>query len=306
MGFRQLKVLVVDDNEEDCHLTKRYLLEDEKGRYFVETLDSIRALRELAKSDSFDIVLLDLNLLDVSGLDTLLQCRQVVGGLPIIVITGINDEALGEKAVQLGAQDYIPKDELNAPLLKRTIRLALERHLLMEALTEKAFKDELTLLPNRRAFKERLANTLVTAQKNDESFAVVLFDLNGFKPINDEYGHDAGDQVLSQLGAKLRMNTRRRDFFARIGGDEFSAIITSLYSIDQLQRVIRNNILIFESEFYIIIDDQIITKTLTVSIGAAMYPLDGQEGKELLKLADQNMYDVKRKNSSESDFKIGK
>lgn len=306
MGFRQLKVLVVDDNEEDCYLTKRYLLEDEKGRYFVETLDSIRALRELAKSDSFDIVLLDLNLLDVSGLDTLLQCRQVVGGLPIIVITGINDEALGEKAVQLGAQDYIPKDELNAPLLKRTIRLALERHLLMEALTEKAFKDELTLLPNRRAFKERLANTLVTAQKNDESFAVVLFDLNGFKPINDEYGHDAGDQVLSQLGAKLRMNTRRRDFFARIGGDEFSAIITSLYSIDQLQRVIRNNILIFESEFYIIIDDQIITKTLTVSIGAAMYPLDGQEGKELLKLADQNMYDVKRKNSSESDFKIGK
>ena len=306
MGFRQLKVLVVDDNEEDCYLTKRYLLEDEKGRYFVETLDSIRALRELAKSDSFDIVLLDLNLLDVSGLDTLLQCRQVVGGLPIIVITGINDEALGEKAVQLGAQDYIPKDELNAPLLKRTIRLALERHLLMEALTEKAFKDELTLLPNRRAFKERLANTLVTAQKNDESFAVVLFDLNGFKPINDEYGHDAGDQVLSQLGAKLRMNTRRRDFFARIGGDEFSAIITSLYSIDQLQRVIRNNILIFESEFYIIIDDQIITKTLTVSIGAAMYPLDGQEGKELLKLADQNMYEVKRKNSNESDFKIGK
>ncbi|MBL8521957.1 MAG: diguanylate cyclase [Betaproteobacteria bacterium] len=152
-----------------------------------------------------------------------------------------------------------------------------------------ALEDPLTGLPNRRLFEDRLDHALTSARRNRGWVAVMLIDLDGFKSINDQHGHEAGDAVLIGVATRLRTTVREADTIARTGGDEFIVIAESAGSKAAIQALAEKvRIAIGEPLSWC-------GKTLRVgaSIGVALYPDDADHPAQLVRMADEAMYRVK-------------
>jgi diguanylate cyclase (GGDEF)-like protein len=152
-----------------------------------------------------------------------------------------------------------------------------------------ALHDELTGLPNRRLFADRLTSAIEHAHRARSRMVLVILDLNGFKQINDTLGHQTGDQVLRAVSANLRQGVRSSDTLARLGGDEFIILATELgkdQAVDQfvenVQRAMERPILVEGQEMVV-----------SASMGLAIYPDDAQDSIRLLRVADQRMYALK-------------
>ena len=148
--------------------------------------------------------------------------------------------------------------------------------------------DFLTDVLNRRGFDEALDRELSSAKRHGTSFALLYIDINYFKLVNDEMGHDAGDYLLKELTALLEISTRQEDIIARLGGDEFAVIAPD---------VDKNQALLLAKKIDSIVNTPLIYHdkelTLSVSLGLAHFPDDGTDKEALLKVSDQNMYDDK-------------
>jgi diguanylate cyclase len=158
-----------------------------------------------------------------------------------------------------------------------------------------ALHDQLTGLPNRRLFEDRLSAAILTAQRNGTRTAVLMIDLNGFKQINDSFGHEVGDKLLQHVARCLRNSIRVPDTLARLGGDEFIIIATDLpaslssslivgRSQERIHRALRKPFGVAGN-----------TLTITGSVGIAIYPDDTTDEVLLRRLADERMYEQKRK-----------
>ena len=154
-----------------------------------------------------------------------------------------------------------------------------------------ALHDELTGLPNRRLFAARLTQAIEYSDRRNTSLALVVLDVNEFKKINDTMGHVAGDQVLREVAAMLRKSIRATDTVARLGGDEFIIVATDMANegsverfTDSLQSAIARPITINEQAMVV-----------GASFGFAIYPRDAKDATKLLRLADQRMYQLKRR-----------
>jgi diguanylate cyclase len=154
-----------------------------------------------------------------------------------------------------------------------------------------ALHDELTGLPNRRLFVDRLTTAIECSHRAKGRLALLMLDLNDFKKINDSLGHDAGDQVLREVSKNLRESVRSTDMLARLGGDEFTMIAADLkdsHSVDRLVEGVRSAL-----EKPLMVDGQ--PMIVTASLGIAIYPDDAEDAMKLLKVADQRMYVLKQK-----------
>jgi diguanylate cyclase (GGDEF)-like protein len=158
-----------------------------------------------------------------------------------------------------------------------------------------ALHDELTGLPNRRLFGDRLANAIARSHRTHTGLALFMLDLNDFKTINDTLGHDAGDRVLKEVSRNLREHVREVDTVARMGGDEFTLIAADLVggtAVARLEETIRLAV-----QTPILVNGE--TMIVTASLGTAVYPEDGDDAANLLKTADQRMYRLKRSPASQ-------
>jgi len=156
-----------------------------------------------------------------------------------------------------------------------------------------ALHDELTGLPNRRQFSERLARAMERSRRGEGRLAVFLLDLNGFKEINDANGHEAGDHVLCEVSNNLRECSDSFDSMARLGGDEFTLVacdLTAGRSVYFFEDMIRRAV-----ERPILLDGRPIV--MTASLGFAIYPDDSADASKLLRIADQRMYRLKHRAS---------
>ncbi len=153
-----------------------------------------------------------------------------------------------------------------------------------------ALHDPLTGLPNRRALAEALERTIARSQRSGMPLAVLALDLDGFKAINDRYGHPAGDATLLEVSDRLRQIIRRSDFVARLGGDEFAVIASELNGPAPVSRLARRIGAALSSP--IALRDAV--AEIAVSIGVAFYPGDGETTEELLSRADAALYAAKR------------
>lgn len=149
--------------------------------------------------------------------------------------------------------------------------------------------DVLTDLPNRRVFSQRLQHALDLASRNHVRLAVFFMDLDQFKLINDTLGHDVGDELLIQVSKRLIQHVRSSDTLARIGGDEFNILIEDAPDKLELQKIVQKYMSLFEQAFHCC--GHIIS--VTVSVGIAVYPEDGEDSVSLLKHADLAMYSSK-------------
>ncbi len=166
------------------------------------------------------------------------------------------------------------------------------------ALYRSANYDKLTGLPNRALFLDRLDQNLKQAERYERKFALLLMDLDGFKSVNDTLGHDAGDVLLRKTAKRLQACVREADTVARIGGDEFTAILSTVRSVDDAKTVAGKILEALSKPF----DIGNRKAHMGASIGISVFPANGTDTETLLKKADDAMYAAKR--SGKNDYRV--
>ena len=293
------RILLVEDNPADARLMIEFLVDAGAvdGEFQHVNLLST-ALKRLAEQ-KFDVVLLDLSLPDCEGLETVLRICRVVPLMPVIVLTGQEDDDLALAAVQAGAQDYLIKGQIDGVAIARAIRYAIERKRLEERYHHLATHDALTNLPNRRLFQDRMAHAIERAIRNRTDrkekweMAVVLLDLDNFKSVNDILGHAQGDLLLQAVAERLQKSIRKADTIARMGGDEFTLIFENVTGNQDVEILAGKIQAAFLQPFQI--SEHLLM--ITASIGISLYPNDSEQAESLLKYADIAMYIAKRTRS---------
>jgi diguanylate cyclase (GGDEF)-like protein/PAS domain S-box-containing protein len=164
-----------------------------------------------------------------------------------------------------------------------------ERRKMEETIKHQALHDTLTDLPNRQLFMDLLALELAQSHRHSKKMALMFLDLNGFKQVNDSYGHDCGDRLLQEVARRLKASIRESDTVARFGGDEFTVLMSDLAWTDDVGIVLKKIMGAFEAPFIL---DGVTVETST-SIGVSMFPEDGTCGEDLMKKADSAMYEAK-------------
>jgi diguanylate cyclase (GGDEF)-like protein len=150
--------------------------------------------------------------------------------------------------------------------------------------------DAVTNLPNRRLFLDRLEQEIKKCHRSGESLALFFIDLDRFKDVNDEFGHDVGDSLLVEAAHRINSCIRSTDIVARQGGDEFIVLLTGLTETSQIE-ILAGNITDLMAQPFNLGDIEV---NISGSIGIAMYPHDAADEKALIKKADQAMYAAKR------------
>ncbi|VUD40288.1 putative signaling protein [Thalassocella blandensis] len=182
-------------------------------------------------------------------------------------------------------------EDQNHSLEERVSSRTRELAKLNQELMHMAVHDPLTQLPNRTLFNNRLAHQIDIASRDNRQFAVASIDLTEFKLINDTYGHDAGDTVLVEVGRRMCDVLRKSDTLARMGGDEYAAILTGDNIVESIEVVVTN--LVDAMQDPILLEDN--TSLLAnLNIGVAIFPDHGTDADLLFKYADIAMYDAKR------------
>ena len=289
MTNRAIRVLLIEDNPGDARLIQEILAEARGSRFEVKWTDRLAAARECLADGEIDLVLLDLSLPDSQGLDTFAKVHTHVPHMPVVVLSGLDDETLAITAVQDGAQDYLVKGQADGHVLVRSIRYAIERKRAEETIRKLAYYDSLTGLPNRVLFNDRLTLALAHAHRTRKKLVVMLLDLDRFKDVNDTLGHNIGDSLLQVVGDKLTGLLRRNDTVARMGGDEYLLLLPEIARAEDAGKIARKILKIFREPFAV--DGHQLR--ITASIGISLYPNDGQDADTLMKHADIAMYRAK-------------
>jgi diguanylate cyclase (GGDEF)-like protein len=333
-----IKVLLIEDNRGDARLIGHMLSQAHAMQFELawaeDLVDGIAHLRV----NHADLVLLDLGLPKSTGLESLTGLLEALPSAPpIIVLSGMSDEMLALQAVQSGAQDYLIKGKVDAPLLVRSIRYALERSYAKRALrqandelerrvamrtaelaqtvaalkTEVAERkqaeerirrmvhyDALTGLPNRVLLQDRLLQEINHAHRSNGLVAIVFIDLDYFKNINDSLGHHVGDHLLKMAAVRLQMCVRQQDAVARLGGDEFVLSLPELNDTADAALVAQKALETLEQPF-MVEGHQL---HVSASIGISVYPQDGSDVETLMRTADTAMYHAKDMGRSNFQF----
>lgn len=176
-------------------------------------------------------------------------------------------------------------------LLSDQAAVAISNASLHQLISRQAYSDTLTGLPNRRALDERLEEEVVSARRNNYSFAVIMMDLDGFKAINDTYGHSVGDEVLRLVFGQMARGVRTTDFLARYGGDELTLILsqTELSSAQVVAEKITEGMRRIK---FRLPDGRRLR--LGISGGIALFPVHARSGPDLLRAADAALYHAKK------------
>jgi diguanylate cyclase (GGDEF)-like protein len=221
-----LRVLLFEDSAMDAALIKKFLQTTGVRLTNIFHTDTIPSALQVLAREQVDLCLTDYYLRPHTGFDLMDEVRRFDLDIPFIVLTGMDDRAVDEGALERGAYDFLVKGELTVEGLERSMRYALTRHSREAILTKAATRDSLTGLMNRTAFVERLTQLIDDARVRAESVALLHINLNGMKHINETFSHRVGDDVLKNVAAKLNDVRRPSDFLARLGGDDFAFIIT--------------------------------------------------------------------------------
>jgi two-component system, cell cycle response regulator len=290
MDPEPIKVLLIEDNYGDAKLLQEYLSESADVNFELTHIDCLDPALTLLSEKNFDLILLDLSLPDEHGLDTVTRTYEAAPQIPIVVLTGLNDDVLGVKAVQAGAQDYLIKGQLNYTSLLRSLRYAIERHRLVEQINNASLTDELTGLYNRRGFFTFAKQHWKLARRMRTNFILIYADLDRLKYINDTFGHHEGDYAIKKVAEILKKNFRDTDILARLGGDEFTclAIDASADNINIITKRLNETIKEYNER-----KDR--EYEISLSLGVAFFdPQDTLSIEDLMKKADEVLYENKR------------
>ena len=300
MEFKKPTILVVDDMTTTLLLLHDLL----KDTYEVKIAKSgTKALEILESPNDIDLILLDIEMPDINGYDVCKRIKnnETIKNIPIIFITGRTSQEDEEYGLNLGAIDYITKP-FNKAIVKLRIKNYLNLKIKNDMLEKLSMYDGLTNIRNRRFFDETFEKTFSEIKRDKKSLAVLMIDIDFFKPYNDNYGHGQGDETLRKVAKALEKTIKRAsDFVARYGGEEFVILLKDINK-DGVEAV-ANNLLNAVRELKITHEFSKIENYVTVSIGVSYYNSSSDITKlELLLKADETLYSVK--NSGRNNFAI--
>jgi diguanylate cyclase (GGDEF)-like protein len=216
-------LLLIDDDSDMPALIKG-LLEDRE----VFNLDWVGSLREgLArlKTTKPDVVLLDLHLPDSKGSNTFLKFKTDAPGVPVVVLTSLDDEKFALEAVRKGAQDYLVKGDVNGKRLAQVLRYAMARHQIHRTMAARSsITDEVTGFYNRKGFLMLLSEQMKGMQRTGKGLMLFLSFLHGMSGITEEYGEEEKEQAAKMAAQILKESFRSSDILARVGPDRFVII----------------------------------------------------------------------------------
>ncbi len=299
----EAKILVVDDTRANL-VALKVLLKPIKADIITAESGEQALLAVEQNEDHIALILLDVQMPVMDGFEVarLLHENEKTRSLPVIFITANQEEDHIEEAYLTGAVDYIQKPIRKTALLSKasvfldlwSLRFGLEQEIEQRRAAELrvehlATHDPLTNLPNRRGLYEELSELIYRSRRYKYSSAVIYVDLDGFKHVNDQFGHEAGDRLLTQVAANFKKIVRQTDSVARIGGDEFIVLITDIDRettlITKIESLLREASSGLEFEGHRV--------KVSASIGVALYPEHGDNAETLLHHADQAMYQAK-------------
>jgi two-component system cell cycle response regulator len=291
MSSARTRVLIVEDDRTQSLILKAQLQDSSRNiiRRPGDNGFEVRCVSTLAEVeavlDEFDpeVILLDLNLPDSDGLDTLTKVRKAAPAVPTVVLTGQEDEETAIAAISQGAQDFLTKGGTSRELVSRSLRYAIERHGLLNAMS---LYDDLTGLCNRRGFTMLAEHQLKLAVRRQQPCLLFYLDMDGLKRINDTYNHEEGSAAIVGMAGALKRTFRSSDIAARIGGDEF--VILSIDADASKAEAIVNRLDVALAEFN---SHERHHYCLSASIGIAEAPVCCESDlRSLMKQADESMY----------------
>lgn len=230
---------------------------------------------------------------DLSSVNTMLKKELSIKNPKPAIKNALNKNSTVENKVQsavdeLNIVNNALKDEVKE---RETIEKELEGIIIeKEIAIEASLHDLLTGLPNRALFYDRLEHGLEQAKRHDWKLAVMFLDIDKFKQINDDYGHDIGDKVLLSVAKKLSENTRSDDSICRLGGDEFLYLLMEIKDQSEVTKIIKKLIKTIGLPCNDIAPDLVIK----LSIGVSIFPKNAQNTESLIKSADEAMYMAKK------------
>ncbi len=227
MNHKSIVLLLIDDNEKDTASFQKLLQKRKEVNGITYEISHVETLKQallLIPVRSFDLIVSSLALPDSKGVETLQALKKAAEKIPLIIIVGATEEEEGVEMIRQGAQDVLFRGELKKQLLDRTIRHAIERHQLQMKLRMQTFTDDLTHLYNRRGFITLIEQQIELANRSKRGFSLFFIDLDSLKEINDNFGHQEGDNALTRAAECLRQAFRHSDILCRLGGDEFAAV----------------------------------------------------------------------------------
>jgi diguanylate cyclase (GGDEF)-like protein len=246
-----------------------------------------------------DAVLLDwiLPILDGGALTRAIKSDPALARVLVIIASARGDGPMRAEGIEIGADDYLVKPvdigellaRLHSGLTLRRLQAELEDK--NRELARLAATDPLTGLPNRRSFDANLEREIVGARRYDDALSLVLLDIDEFKGFNDRFGHDVGDEVLREVGRRLREACRAGDTVARIGGEEFALILTRTASVGAMTAAERTRVLISDGPVSTSAGELDVTVSVGVACAGAGIGFDAQK---LYRSADEALYDAKR------------
>jgi diguanylate cyclase (GGDEF)-like protein len=214
---------------------------------------------------------------------------------PIIFITDHIDADFDQASVPRGAADCLSRNgALDAHLLGRSMRYAIERRQGEQALARQAQHDALTGLPNRLLFHDRLQHALDRARRQHTPLALLHINLDGFRRINEGFGHDVGDALLRTAANRLEACVRKTDTLARTGGDEFAIVLEDARSLVGVMAVVNKIMEVVAQPFVVNDFSDEAALPVTLSMGVALFPEAGNDVDALIRHADQAMQQAKR------------
>jgi two-component system cell cycle response regulator len=286
-----IHILLVQDSSSSDPLLVDGLLDDVLGReYRLSHVNRVEHAQEVLAGSSVDCILLDLQPAGL-GLESVSRLQVSAPDIPIVVLTGVDEQDQGVEAVQRGAQDLLPKAGISQDTLVRAVEFSIERNEIREKLRQGSITDELTGLKNRGGFDTLAEHTLKIATRKRQRLVLLFVDLDSMKSINDSLGHAEGDAALIDVASLLKETYRDSDLVGRIGGDEFCVLLIgsdreAQTSVKRLQKAVEGHNRTANRPY-----------ELSLSIGMAAFSPDAPcSVADLMNKADEAMYEDKRGN----------
>lgn len=322
-GILKPKLLLVEDNPTNMRILSGIL---KKLDCDLLTAENGQAALDLIWQHDLALILMDIQLPDMDGFQIAQKLSEDSRKreTPLILLSAtFTDDPSRLNAYKLGAVDFMTKP-VDPFILKSKVQVFLdlyeakltqmqllklvhkhnkqleteikERELAEERARHQASHDPLTDLPNRILFMDRLETAIERAKRSKGSMGLLYVDLDRFKPVNDNYGHHAGDALLIAIAARLKESLRKTDTIARLGGDEFAVVLEGVSSKAAAQEISDKLLSSLEQPFTIrpTVDSEEVTVELGASMGLAIYPDDAAEEEALLRCADSLMYANKK------------
>jgi diguanylate cyclase len=307
MSEKTIRILLVEDDAGDARWLREMLNGPASCKCDLTHRESMEKAVTHLLANPVDIVLLDLGLPGANGLDAVRQVHAIAADIPIVVLTGLDDELLAAQALQEGAQDYLIKGQVEPRALLRSLRYAIERQSMqaeadqikklqlqlkddfLSHISHSAQHDFLTGLPNRALVNDRITQAIARARRHNTRFAVLFLDLDHLKHINDSLGHVIGDKLLQSVGKRLLSCVRGSDTLSRQGGDEFVVLLSEVAQAKDAALCAQKMLTILQAPHFIGHH----RLGVSASIGISVYPDDGLDTETLIKTADTAMYQAK-------------